>query len=85
METGFGGNNLCKINLAAVKTAPRKIGHGRNGQKRKLKVAAVVIKTVCSRQKPLSDSELRCKFFIENNLDDNISGKWKKVETNSAI
>lgn len=35
METGFGGNNLCKINLAAVKTAPRKIGHGRNGQKRK--------------------------------------------------
>lgn len=42
-----GGNNLCKIKLATVKSTPRKIGYaGNNGQQRKLKLAAAIIGTV---------------------------------------
>ena len=51
METRLGRNNLCKIKLTTVKTAARKIGYGRNnGRQRKLKLAAAIISTVCSRQ-----------------------------------
>lgn len=66
METGLSRNNLCKIKLTTVKTAPRKIGRGRNDdQQRKLKLTAAIINTICPRQKLMSDSELCCKFHIE--------------------
>lgn len=52
LETRLGRYNLCKIKLTTVKTAPRRIGHGRNnGQRRKNKLAATIINTICSRQK----------------------------------
>ena len=69
METRLGRNNLCKTKLTTVKTAARKIGHGRNnGQQRKLTLVAAIINAVCSRQKLISDSELCCKFCAENSL-----------------
>ena len=69
METRLGRNNLCRTKLTTVKTAARKIGHGRdNGQQKKLKLVAAIIDTVCSRQKLTSDSELCSKFCAENSL-----------------
>lgn len=48
------------------------------------KLAAAIINTVCSRQKPISDSELCCKFCIENNLNENFR-EMKRVGNKATL